>query len=38
MRCPQRLIKQSHEVYVKAWGAHLHGDHDDTPQELRDYK
>lgn len=38
MRCPQRLIKQSHEVYVKAWELHLHGDHDDTPPELREYK
>lgn len=38
MRCPQRLIKQSHEVYVKAWEQHLHGDHDDTPPELREYK
>lgn len=38
MRCPQRLIKQSHEVYVKAWEHHLHGDRDDTPPELREYK
>ncbi|MEY3202161.1 MAG: hypothetical protein RIR70_1711 [Pseudomonadota bacterium] len=38
MRCPERLIKQSHEVYVKAWETHLHGDHDDTPPELREYK
>lgn len=38
MRCPERLIKQSHEVYVNAWQHHLHGDHDDTPHELREYK
>lgn len=38
MRCPQRLIKQSHEVYVKAWEHHLHGDHDETPVELRKYQ
>jgi hypothetical protein len=38
LRCPQRLIKQSHEVYIKAWDHHLHGDHDDTPPELREYK
>lgn len=35
---PERLIKQSHEVYSKAWEHHPHGDHDDTPPELRDYK
>jgi hypothetical protein len=32
---PQRLIKQSHEVYCKAWQNHPHGDHDETPPELR---
>jgi len=32
---PQRLLKQSHEVYCKAWENHPHGDHDDTPVELR---
>lgn len=36
MRVPQRLIKKSNEVYVKAWEQHPHGDHDDTPVELRD--
>jgi hypothetical protein len=35
MRGPQRLIKKSHEVYSKAWDHHPHGDHDDTPPELR---
>ena len=38
LRSPERLIKQSHEVYVKAYAAHPHGDHDDTPLELREYK
>lgn len=36
MRMPQRLIKKSNEVYVKAWEQHPHGDHDDTPAELRE--
>jgi hypothetical protein len=35
MRGPQRLIKKSHEIYSKAWDHHPHGDHDDTPPELR---
>jgi len=35
MRVPERLIKKSHEVYSKAWEHHPHGDHDDTPPELR---
>jgi len=35
---PERLIKQSNEVYIKAYDHHPHGDHDDTPPELRDYK
>jgi hypothetical protein len=35
MHGPQRLIKQSHQVYSKAWDHHPHGDHDDTPPELR---
>jgi hypothetical protein len=35
MHGPQRLIKKSHEVYSKAWEHHPHGDHDDTPPELR---
>lgn len=38
LRSPERLIKKSNEVYVKAWGHHLHGDHDETPPELREYK
>lgn len=36
MRVPQRLLKKSNEVYVKAWEQHPHGDHDDTPVELRE--
>lgn len=35
---PERLIKQSNEVYIKAYDHHPHGDHDDTPLELREYK
>jgi hypothetical protein len=35
---PQRLIKQSNQVYVKAYEHHPHGDHDDTPVELREIK
>jgi len=35
---PERLIKQSNEVYVTVYDQHPHGDHDDTPPELREYK
>ena len=35
---PERLIKKSNEVYIKVYDQHPHSDHDDTPQELRDYK
>lgn len=35
MSQPERLIKKSHEVYSKAWEHHPHGDHDDTPPDLR---
>jgi hypothetical protein len=38
LRSPERLIKQSHEVYMKAYSHHQHGDHDDTPPDLREYK
>jgi len=38
LRSPERLIKKSSEVYVKVWDHHLHGDHDETPPELREYK
>ncbi len=35
MRQPERLLKKSNEIYSKAWDQHAHGDHDDTPPELR---
>ncbi|MDD5248859.1 MAG: hypothetical protein PHY45_07735 [Rhodocyclaceae bacterium] len=35
MRQPERLLKKSNEIYSKAWEHHAHGDHDDTPPELR---
>ena len=35
---PERLIKQSNEVYIQAWDHQVHGDHDDTPLDLREYK
>lgn len=35
---PERLIKKSLEVYSKAWEHHPHGDHDDTPPDLREEK
>lgn len=38
MRQPERLLKKSHEVYSKAWDHHPHGDHDDTPVDLREQK
>ena len=34
-----RLLKRSqNEAYTHAWERHLHGDHDDTPPEWREYK
>lgn len=38
LRSPERLIKQSHEVYIQAYAHHLHGDRDETPLELREFK
>lgn len=39
MNVPERLTKsRGREVFVKAYDNHPHGDHDDTPEELRDYK
>lgn len=38
LRSPERLIKQSHEVYIQAYAHHPHGDRDDTPPELREFK
>jgi hypothetical protein len=34
----QKTKKNEREVFVKAYGQELHGDHDDIPPELRDYK
>ncbi|MBE9609885.1 hypothetical protein [Chitinilyticum piscinae] len=33
---PEHNIK-TRDVYVKVWEHHPHGDHDDTPEELRRY-
>jgi hypothetical protein len=39
LNVPQRLTKnREREIFVKAYEHHLHGDHDDTPPELREYK
>ena len=38
LRSPERLIKQSHVVYIQAYAHHPHGDRDDTPPELREFK
>lgn len=38
INAPERLIKRSNEVYITAYDQHPHGDHDDTPVELREYK
>ncbi|WP_018230742.1 hypothetical protein [Methyloversatilis universalis] len=38
LKQPERLIKKSNEIYVQAWEHHAHGDHDDTPSELREYR
>lgn len=39
LEAPERLIKTySKEAYAKAWDNRLHGDHDDTPVEWREYK
>ena len=38
LRSPERLIQQSHEVYIQAYAHHLHGDRDETPPELREFK
>ena len=35
---PERLIKQADQVYVQVWGQHAHGDHDETPLDLREYR
>lgn len=33
---PTRLRER--EIFVNVYDSHLHGDHDDTPEDLRDYK
>jgi hypothetical protein len=39
LNIPQRPAKdRERAVFVRAYEHHLHGDHDDTPQELREYK
>lgn len=38
LESPERLLKKSNEVYVTVYDHHPHGDHDDTPDELREYK
>ena len=38
LRSPERLIKQSNEVYIQVYDHHPHGDRDDTPRKLREYK
>lgn len=36
---PDRYARtRKNEIFVKAYEHHLHGDHDDTPPELREYK
>ncbi|WP_293931208.1 hypothetical protein [Iodobacter sp.] len=36
LEIPEHNIK-SRDVYVKVWENHPHGDHDETPEELRRY-
>jgi hypothetical protein len=39
LNIPERHAKdRKAEIFVKAYDHHLHGDHDDTPPELREYK
>ena len=39
MDIPMQFTKKRiREIFVKAYEHELHGDHDDTPPELRDYK
>jgi hypothetical protein len=33
-----RTKNNSHEIFVKAYELHPHGNHDDTPKELREFK
>lgn len=34
----KRLKRSAQEAYVQAWEHRPHGDHDETPQEWREYK
>jgi hypothetical protein len=36
LEIPEHNVK-SRDVYVKVWDKHPHGDHDETPEELRRY-
>ncbi|STQ89109.1 hypothetical protein [Iodobacter fluviatilis] len=36
LEIPEHNVK-SRDVYVKVWEKHPHGDHDETPEELRRY-
>ena len=39
LNVPKRpMVIRRAEIFVKAYDQHLHGDHDDTPPELREYK
>ena len=38
MAMPERLIKQSNEVYIKVYDQHPHGFRDDTPLDLRELR
>lgn len=39
LNIPERHAKdRKSEIFIKAYEHHLHGDHDDTPPELREYK
>jgi hypothetical protein len=39
LNIPQRPARERERaVFVRAYEHHLHGDHDDTPLELREYK
>lgn len=33
-----RTKNNSQEIFIKAYGHHPHGNHDDTPKELREFK
>ena len=40
LNVPERHVdnRRNAEIFVKAYDRHLHGDHDDTPPELREYR